>query len=92
MGGSVNTGQIVTPITLRIPLQNIAQLELFILELEQGGYVCHLLCLLSLVFRGLEEHEMEWKETKNHHSLTIYPMPSKPPITSFIKIQSHTRN
>lgn len=62
--------------TQQIPLQNVAQFELLILDLEQVWYICHLLCLLSLAFKSLKEHKMEWEETKNHHSLTTYPVPS----------------
>lgn len=64
MGGRINTGKIVAPVTQQITLQHIAQFELFILDLDQGWYVCHLLRLLSLVFRSFEEDEMEGKRNQ----------------------------
>lgn len=38
MGGRVNAGQRIAPITQHIPWENIAQYELYILDLEQGTH------------------------------------------------------
>lgn len=48
--------------TQQLSLQNVAPFELFILDLEQGWYVYHLLCLLSLEFRSLKE--IKWNGKK----------------------------